>query len=201
MLTAMILRPRSLRRSRGCKFFLSRASLSVYIKTTAEHLLCTTVQSRRELLHRRILRYEPLLASKEDLAQTFATALLFFDFLLTFPDEVQRIWRRRVTGATVIFCLTRYAAVLERVVLLVSVLIPTMEDEVREQNISLFPSTLTVIFYSREYRNQFGQIRSQHLSSSFSCVPILRLDDALTDLNYLMFGSTYPPLSEFNYMS
>ncbi|KAI0628580.1 hypothetical protein C8Q77DRAFT_1067798 [Trametes polyzona] len=82
-----------------------------------------------------------------------SSALLFADTFMTITDEVQRIWRRRFTGATAVFLITRYVAVAERIVLLVSVFLPTVEDE-----------------------------------GLHSCVPVLRLDDALTDISYLMFG-------------
>lgn len=59
-------------------------------------------------------------------------ALLIADFLLTFTDEVQRIWRRRFTGAAVVFFVTRYAAVFERIILIISVVIPASQDKVRE---------------------------------------------------------------------
>ncbi|KAJ8463740.1 hypothetical protein ONZ51_g10056 [Trametes cubensis] len=56
-----------------------------------------------------------------------SSVLLFADSFITFPEEVERIWKRRFTGATVVFLITR-------------------------------------------------------------CVPVLRLDDTLTDISYLMFG-------------
>ena len=57
--------------------------------------------------------------------------LLFADTLFTLTDEVQRIWRRRFTGATLIFLLTRWVAVAERIVLVISVVMPTVQDKVR----------------------------------------------------------------------
>ena len=62
---------------------------------------------------------------------TLTTVLLFADTLFTFTDEVQRIWRRRFTGATLIFLLTRWVAVAERIVLVISVVMPTIQDKVR----------------------------------------------------------------------
>ena len=37
------------------------------------------------------------------------TALLWYDFALTFAAEVQRIWRRRFSGATIIYLIMRYS--------------------------------------------------------------------------------------------
>ncbi|OSD05108.1 hypothetical protein PYCCODRAFT_1432858 [Trametes coccinea BRFM310] len=79
-----------------------------------------------------------------------SSALLFVDWFMTFTDEVQRIWKGRFTGATVVFLITRYVAIAERIVLTISVFLPTLSNE--------------------------------------SCVPVLRLDDSLTDISYLMFG-------------
>ncbi len=41
------------------------------------------------------------------------TALLWFDFFLTFTTEVERIWRRKFTGATLCFLVLRYASLLQ----------------------------------------------------------------------------------------
>ncbi|KAH9852393.1 hypothetical protein C2E23DRAFT_868846 [Lenzites betulinus] len=88
-----------------------------------------------------------------------SSVLLFADTLMTLTREVQRIWQRRFTGATAVFLITRYVAVAERIVLLVSLFLPTVED---------------------------AALRGS--DSPSSCVPVLRLDDTLTDISYLMFG-------------
>ncbi|KAH9888046.1 hypothetical protein C8Q73DRAFT_748392 [Cubamyces lactineus] len=84
-----------------------------------------------------------------------SSVLLFADVFMTLPEEVERIWKRRFTGATVVFLITRYVAVAERITLVTSVFLPTLQDKVRR------------IGY---------------------CVPVLRLDDTLTDISYLIFG-------------
>ncbi|KAH9935158.1 uncharacterized protein BXZ73DRAFT_36510, partial [Epithele typhae] len=43
-----------------------------------------------------------------------SSTLLWLDILLTLGLEVQRMWQRRFTGATVVFLLTRYSAALAR---------------------------------------------------------------------------------------
>ena len=58
-------------------------------------------------------------------------ALLWFDCTLTFTTEVQYIWRRRFTGATIVYLFTRYAAVVERVFSLLTILLWTSTEEVR----------------------------------------------------------------------
>lgn len=61
----------------------------------------------------------------------FLTALLYFDFVITFPQEVQRIWSRRFSGATIVYLLTRYSALFERIIFLVSLFLMTLDDKVR----------------------------------------------------------------------
>ncbi|KAF9065621.1 hypothetical protein BDP27DRAFT_1156480, partial [Rhodocollybia butyracea] len=36
------------------------------------------------------------------------TVLWFYDFLLTFPTEIQSIWSSRLTGTSILFILSRY---------------------------------------------------------------------------------------------
>ncbi len=43
---------------------------------------------------------------------TINLALLYYDFIVTFPDEVKCIWQRKFTGATVLFFFNRYGALL-----------------------------------------------------------------------------------------
>ncbi|KAI0365086.1 hypothetical protein BV20DRAFT_954980 [Pilatotrama ljubarskyi] len=56
---------------------------------------------------------------------------LWFDFTLTCSAEYQRIWRRKYTGATVVYLLTRYIAMIERVFFVLEVLIWNSSDQVR----------------------------------------------------------------------
>lgn len=58
------------------------------------------------------------------------TALLWFDHMLTFPSEYSRIWRRKFTGATLVFLLMRYAAFIERIFFVLEVLVWGANDEV-----------------------------------------------------------------------
>ncbi|KAI0754200.1 hypothetical protein C8Q80DRAFT_1094487 [Daedaleopsis nitida] len=93
-----------------------------------------------------------------------SSVILFADSLFTLTDEIQRIWSRRFSGATLIFLVTRWVAVAERIVLVTSVVLPTLQDK--------------VIWIARSPP-----------SATSSCVPVLRLDDTLTDISYLSFGS------------
>ncbi|KAI0351958.1 hypothetical protein OH77DRAFT_1498209 [Trametes cingulata] len=65
-----------------------------------------------------------------------SSALLWFDFALTLPEEYKRIWRRKFTGATVVYLLTRYIAVIERIFFVLEVLVWNSSD----QPYSPFPS-------------------------------------------------------------
>ncbi|KAH9937973.1 hypothetical protein B0H21DRAFT_878616 [Amylocystis lapponica] len=57
-----------------------------------------------------------------------STALLFFDWAITFTREVQQIWRMKFSGVTVVFLLLRYVALAERITLLTSVILPTVSN-------------------------------------------------------------------------
>lgn len=41
------------------------------------------------------------------------SALLCYDCALTLPAEIERIWKRRVTGATLIYLFLRYATLFD----------------------------------------------------------------------------------------
>jgi len=56
------------------------------------------------------------------------SALLFFDCAISLSDEYHRVWRKRFSGTTAVYLVTRYGAVLERIVLLVSLFIRATED-------------------------------------------------------------------------
>ncbi|KAH9923022.1 hypothetical protein B0H21DRAFT_701311 [Amylocystis lapponica] len=102
------------------------------------------------LTQRRVVENYCILAS---------SALLYCDWAMTFTSEVQRIWRKKFTGATFVFLLNRYVALAERGTLTTTLFLQTLQDSVRT-----FRSRLRV------------------------CVPVLRLDDTLTNISYLMSG-------------
>ncbi|KAI0760580.1 hypothetical protein C8Q74DRAFT_1451481 [Fomes fomentarius] len=58
-----------------------------------------------------------------------SSMLLWADSIFTFTEEIQRIWGRKFTGATLIFLLTRWVAVAERIVLVTSVVLQTVQDK------------------------------------------------------------------------
>ena len=61
-------------------------------------------------------------------------ALLWYDFLLTFPAEVRCIWKRKPTVASVAYLCIRYTLVIERVVSLLEIL-GNNTDEVRSYSV------------------------------------------------------------------
>lgn len=54
--------------------------------------------------------------------------LLCYDFMITFSNEVEFIWKRKFTLATVLFCVNRYATLFNQILLVVS-LLPTSHTE------------------------------------------------------------------------
>ncbi|KAI0941891.1 hypothetical protein AcV7_002456 [Taiwanofungus camphoratus] len=99
-----------------------------------------------------------------------SAALLFFDFCITFTTEVQRIWSRRFSGATIIFLIVRYAALAERITLVTSVLLRATLDQ-------------------RYVLVGIRKLTNIHHVMLRSCVPVLRLDDSLTSLGKLVNGA------------
>ncbi|KAI0629547.1 hypothetical protein C8Q77DRAFT_1220240 [Trametes polyzona] len=61
-----------------------------------------------------------------------SSALLWFDFALNLPNEYRRIWSRKFTGATVVYLLMRYAAVIERIFFVLEVLVWNSSDRVSQ---------------------------------------------------------------------
>ena len=66
-----------------------------------------------------------------------ALVLLWYDIVLTLPIEVERIWRRKITGATLVYFITRYAAYLERVFFMLVLFLTNVDDDVRLHSIFL----------------------------------------------------------------
>lgn len=63
-------------------------------------------------------------------------ALLVYDFALTFDQEIDLFWRRKVTGATILFLGTRYTAIFSFIFELLSV--PHVSDRVRRELLLMF---------------------------------------------------------------
>ncbi|KAI9059899.1 hypothetical protein FKP32DRAFT_1579041 [Trametes sanguinea] len=81
-----------------------------------------------------IVRADFLISSRrlvENYCIIASSALLWFDFALTFTDEYRRIWKRKWTGATLVYLLTRYVAVIERIFFVLEVLVWNSSDQVR----------------------------------------------------------------------
>lgn len=49
-------------------------------------------------------------------------ALFCYDYLLTFAQEVKCIWSRKLTGASLLYVLNRYAVLLNRLVRLIQLI-------------------------------------------------------------------------------
>ncbi|KAF8164784.1 hypothetical protein B0H34DRAFT_212451 [Crassisporium funariophilum] len=56
-------------------------------------------------------------------------AMVIYDHVLTFPREVERIWKQRITGATVLFLLNRYITPLQYIIFMDAYLDPRWTKE------------------------------------------------------------------------
>ena len=63
-----------------------------------------------------------------------STALLWFDFALTFTAEVEQIWMRKFTGATIVYLLMRYSALIHRVFFMLEVFVWNSSDRVGDSS-------------------------------------------------------------------
>ena len=52
--------------------------------------------------------------------QRFLVALAFYEHAITFGVEVQQVWRRDISGATILFLLTRYLTLIDRILAIIS---------------------------------------------------------------------------------
>ena len=62
--------------------------------------------------------------------------VLYYDWLLTLPLEIDRFWKRRLTGPTVLFILNRYYPIVTVIPELIAYFTDTFSPEVR---ILLYP--------------------------------------------------------------
>ena len=58
-------------------------------------------------------------------------ALLWFDFILMLPIEIQRVWRLRVTGTTIVYFLMRHVAIVAYALFLAESIVSTTNEKVR----------------------------------------------------------------------
>ena len=63
--------------------------------------------------------------------------LVWYDVALTFATEVQRIWRRRFSGATIIYLIIRYTMLLQSTLYVVTVVLYHSSDKVSA--LKIFP--------------------------------------------------------------
>ncbi|THG97319.1 hypothetical protein EW026_g4656 [Hermanssonia centrifuga] len=70
--------------------------------------------------------------------------MLFYDILITFGDEVEKIWRQRFTGATVLWFLNRYIPPLGYIVVIVSFQDPSWGPSACNRFV-LYPEALKIV--------------------------------------------------------
>ena len=74
--------------------------------------------------------------------------LVWYDFALTFGIEVQRIWQRRFSGATIIYLIIRYTMLSQSALYVISIVLWRSSENVRvlvPQGTSLVPPCVAPI--------------------------------------------------------
>ena len=84
-------------------------------------------------------RLQPLDAHQHD----YPAALLWFDFTLTFPAEVRRIWGSKFSSVTLVYLCTRYAAIVDRVLVVVEILNRDPSSQVSKSSDTLLSCILS----------------------------------------------------------
>ncbi|KAI0331800.1 hypothetical protein GY45DRAFT_1369766 [Cubamyces sp. BRFM 1775] len=70
----------------------------------------------------------------DNICEVAGIALLAYDYLLTFSGEIQFVWSRKFSGATVVFVLNRYVTLFSKIVLPISTFWwPNQTDKVRRE--------------------------------------------------------------------
>ncbi|KAL1941568.1 hypothetical protein VTO73DRAFT_7007 [Trametes versicolor] len=92
---------------------------------------------------------EPLSTMAEHLlaAKMFSLAscvMLFYDIAITFGDEVEKIWKQRFTGATVLWFMNRYLSPLGYIVIIVSFHDPSWSKATCQRYV-LYPEALKIV--------------------------------------------------------
>ncbi|EIW55879.1 uncharacterized protein TRAVEDRAFT_22290 [Trametes versicolor FP-101664 SS1] len=92
---------------------------------------------------------EPLATMAEHLlaAKMFSLAscvMLFYDIAITFGDEVEKIWKQRFTGATVLWFMNRYLSPLGYIVIIVSFHDPSWSKATCQRYV-LYPEALKIV--------------------------------------------------------
>lgn len=78
-----------------------------------------------------------------------ATILLYYDYLLTLPDEIRCIWKRKFSFATVLFFVNRYVTLLYRTLMIIQMLpwssLPEDQADTLCNGILRFNEVLTIL--------------------------------------------------------
>lgn len=107
------------------RFFLSFALLVL----TRRFSLCSITQSRISIAAASAYSLEPKICP--NITLTLCQVVFAYEYVITFDQEVSLFWMRKKTGATWLFLLIRYMALVSVCILNTATYIP-MSDEVRK---------------------------------------------------------------------
>ncbi|KAI0629549.1 hypothetical protein C8Q77DRAFT_1065260, partial [Trametes polyzona] len=100
--------------------------------------------------------------------------LLWYDCILTFPEEYRRMWKRKFTGGTAVYFLVRYTALLERVPFLLEAFVWHSSDQVPARMVSMATSIILIV---SAWIKTFGIVGNPFKSSSQTPLATLLLRD------------------------
>ncbi|KAI0696084.1 hypothetical protein BC835DRAFT_1414477 [Cytidiella melzeri] len=79
-----------------------------------------------------------------------ATTLLFYDYLLTFPDELRCIWSRKFSGATVLFVLNRYVSLISQLLLTIQLFSWDNQSQDAADTFTVFAALRTYAIWEKD---------------------------------------------------
>ena len=131
------------------------------------HLFVQT--PRRSVLHLRI-RYAPSSVPSSDLTTLTddyhrpITVLLFYDYMLTLDKEAKLFWKRKISGASLLFLFNRYLTVLTQVLDVVQ-FTSNMSDKASIWHVLLRPDCRVLTCSPSEVRSHAQPVGRESVTS------------------------------------
>ncbi|KAI0365083.1 hypothetical protein BV20DRAFT_973652 [Pilatotrama ljubarskyi] len=121
-------------RATGCGVSLEPVLLSLH-RPTLSHGIDSTddLKTPQEMSDS---AYDPEVVAEyseilfENYCLVVSCCLLWYDVVITFPREVDLIWKRKFNAGTYVYLTTRYTAVVERVFFMLKVMVTNSSDQV-----------------------------------------------------------------------
>lgn len=92
-------------------------------------------------------------------AHISSLALIFYDYAITFSKEVKHIWKQQLSGTSVLFFLSRYGTIADRMFVILQ-LFPWKGQTVKVSLLTQFKDRETDNVYEPEVRTEYASVAS-----------------------------------------